>query len=170
MYNWLIWKVDFREERERKLIWIISATSLVFTLFSVAWRRSPTHTSAAFAKETSSSTSTAGSSLSWTNLRCIPCNVSYFLSKLMVFLCQVAVSLFQAGANIVTLGILKASDRPHDIIAFAQGQTPFGWDHYSYCLHICHISDGARFDPTISGEKIQIFIFNRNMVGVYWES
>jgi len=39
---------------------------------------------------------------------------------------QVAVSLFQAGANIVTLGILKASDRPHDIIAFAQGQTPFG--------------------------------------------
>ena len=49
-----------------------------------------------------------------------------FLSKLMVFLCQVAVSLFQAGANIVTLGILKASDRPHDIIAFAQGQTPFG--------------------------------------------
>ena len=55
----------------------------------------------------------------------------YFLSKLMIFLCQVAVSLFQAGANIVTLGILKASDRPHDIIAFAQGQTPFGWDHYS---------------------------------------
>ena len=39
---------------------------------------------------------------------------------------QVAVSLFQAGANIVTLGILKASDRPHDIIAFAEGQTPFG--------------------------------------------
>merc|ERR1719239_939283 len=39
---------------------------------------------------------------------------------------QVAVSLFQAGANIVTLGILKASDKPHDIIAFAQGQTPFG--------------------------------------------
>ena len=73
-----------------------------------------------------------------------------FLSKLMVFLCQVAVSLFQAGANIVTLGILKASDRPHDIIAFAQGQTPFGWDHYSYCLHICHIYDGAQCNQTIS--------------------
>ena len=85
VYNWLIWKVDFREERESKLIWIISATSLVFTLFSVAWRRSPTRTSVAFARETSSSTSTAGSSLSWTNLRCISCNMSYFLSKLMLF-------------------------------------------------------------------------------------
>merc|ERR1712240_509392 len=40
---------------------------------------------------------------------------------------QVAVHLFQAGANIVTLGILKArQDKPHDIIAFAQGQNTAG--------------------------------------------
>jgi len=35
---------------------------------------------------------------------------------------QVAVHLFQAGANIVKLGILKANGKSHDIISFANGQ------------------------------------------------
>ena len=42
-------------------------------------------------------------------------------NKTKIFL-QVAVHLFQAGANIVKLGILKPSGASHDIISYVQGQ------------------------------------------------
>ena len=35
---------------------------------------------------------------------------------------QVAVNLFQAGANIVKLGIMKPTGSTHDIISYVQGQ------------------------------------------------
>jgi len=44
---------------------------------------------------------------------------------------QVAVHLFQAGANIVKLGIIKPNGKPHDIISFANGQ-----DHSSNLIGV----------------------------------
>ena len=77
-------------------------------------------TSAASGRGTSLWPSATGWSLSWTSPRWGTwTEVSGFS---LIIASQVALHLFQAGANIVKLGIMKPNGTSHDIISYVQGQ------------------------------------------------